>query len=330
MAESQNSITTRPTSLALAAVGKWTRTGLVLPSHLPYDEWASLGHVLSTIHGASSWWVGDWIRYGDHEYGEKYTQAVDEAGFEYQSSRDAVYVASSFQLSRRRDNLSFSHHRVVAAFPAKQADQILARAERERWSTRDLRAYLRELRHAARTIDREWPTGRYGVILCDPPWQPDVGLLDPTRVIENQYPTMTVEQLCDLGETVKGLSASDCVLLMWVVTPKVREAMQVMDAWGFTHKSGAVWVKDTIGMGYWFRSRHELLFLGTTGKPATPLEDTRADSVMQAPRRGHSQKPDEQYALIEAMFPGVPKIELFARPCSARPTAWATWGNEAV
>jgi len=330
MAESQNSITTRPTSLALAAVGKWTRSGLILPKNLPFDEWSAIGETIQVAAESVMWWVGDWVNYGERAYGEKYTQAINETGCGSQTLMNAAWVSDRFEISRRREILTFSHHADVAALPPKQADQILDLAEAKNWSTRDLRAHLRELRHAARTIDREWPTGRYGVILCDPPWQPDVGLLDPTRVIENQYPTMTVEQLCDLGETVKGLSASDCVLLMWVVTPKVREAMQVMDAWGFTHKSGAVWVKDTIGMGYWFRSRHELLFLGTTGKPATPLEDTRADSVMQAPRRGHSQKPDEQYALIEAMFPGVPKIELFARPCSARPTAWATWGNEAV
>jgi N6-adenosine-specific RNA methylase IME4 len=45
-----------------------------------------------------------------------------------------------------------------------------------------------------------------------------------------------------------------------------------------------------------------------------------------SPRREHSRKPDEGYEIIEAMYPELPKIELFAR--SAR-KGWAMWGNEA-
>jgi N6-adenosine-specific RNA methylase IME4 len=39
-----------------------------------------------------------------------------------------------------------------------------------------------------------------------------------------------------------------------------------------------------------------------------------------------SRKPDEAYELIEAMYPELPKIELFAR--SAR-KGWTVWGNQA-
>src|SRR5262249_20091264 len=59
----------------------------------------------------------------------------------------------------------------------------------------------------------------------------------------------------------------------------------------------------------------------------TPPENTRPPSVLYAPRRGHSRKPDEAYALIERMYPDLPKIELFARG-EIRP-GWTVWGNEA-
>jgi N6-adenosine-specific RNA methylase IME4 len=48
--------------------------------------------------------------------------------------------------------------------------------------------------------------------------------------------------------------------------------------------------------------------------------------VIQAPRREHSRKPDELYAIIERAYPELPKIELFAR--HARP-GWTAWGDEA-
>ena len=40
-----------------------------------------------------------------------------------------------------------------------------------------------------------------------------------------------------------------------------------------------------------------------------------------------SGKPDEAYALIERMYPELPKIKLFARG-EVRP-GWTVWGNEA-
>jgi N6-adenosine-specific RNA methylase IME4 len=46
--------------------------------------------------------------------------------------------------------------------------------------------------------------------------------------------------------------------------------------------------------------------------------------VIEAPRRKHSQKPDEVYEQIERMFEG-PYIELFARQ---RRDGWEAWGNE--
>jgi len=46
-----------------------------------------------------------------------------------------------------------------------------------------------------------------------------------------------------------------------------------------------------------------------------------------APRpSGHSRKPDQQYDIAEAMVPGGPYLELFARG-DIRP-GWNAWGDE--
>jgi N6-adenosine-specific RNA methylase IME4 len=170
-----------------------------------------------------------------------------------------------------------------------------------------------------------WPSGKYGVILGDPPWKPDAGVLDPSRRIENQYPTLALPQLIALRPRIDELALEDCVLLLWTTTQKLADAVTLINAWGFDVKSGAVWVKDRVGMGYWFRGRHELLILATRGKPRTPLEAHRPDSVIAAPRRGHSEKPSAVYELVEQMFPQVPKVEIFAR---ATRSGWALGTNE--
>jgi N6-adenosine-specific RNA methylase IME4 len=116
------------------------------------------------------------------------------------------------------------------------------------------------------------------------------------------------------------------VLFLWTTSPHLHEAFEVLGAWGFEYVSNVAWLKDKIGLGYWVRNQHELLLIARRGDMPTPPPANRPSSVINAPRREHSRKPDEAYALIERMYPTLPKIELFAR--SAR-EGWAAWGNEA-
>lgn len=169
----------------------------------------------------------------------------------------------------------------------------------------------------------ELPSGKYSVIYADPPWQYDFSLTD-NRKIENQYPTMAVDDICSLP--IADIENEDCVLLMWATSPKLVEAMQVIKAWGFTYKTCAVWVKDKIGMGYYFRQQHELLLVATKGNPPIPEPESRVSSIIQAPRLEHSAKPEVVYSIIDAMYPNIQKVELFAR--SNGRVGWMAWGNQ--
>jgi len=114
-------------------------------------------------------------------------------------------------------------------------------------------------------------------------------------------------------------------LFLWTPSSHLPEALQVMSAWYFEYAASAVWVKDKIGMGHWVRNRHELLLIGARGEMPHPAPGARPDSVIEAPRREHSRKPDAAYEFIEQMYPELSKIELFAR---VRRDGWDAWGNE--
>ena len=114
-------------------------------------------------------------------------------------------------------------------------------------------------------------------------------------------------------------------MFLWASSPKLREALQVMEAWGFQYVTNAVWVKDKIGMGYYFRQEHELLLVGRKGQPPLSMPETRVSSVFKAPRTHHSAKPEAVHLALEAMYPKLPKLELFARQPRE---GWAVWGNE--
>ena len=164
------------------------------------------------------------------------------------------------------------------------------------------------------------PEGTFDVILADPPWQYDFSETD-SREIENQYPTMTVEEIAALEVP----AAPNAVLYLWATAPKLREALQVVEGWGFTYVTNLVWVKDKIGMGYWARGRHELLLVATRGKPGVPEPADRPDSVIEAPRGLHSEKPPLVHDLIETAMPDRAYLELFAR---TEREGWTAWGNE--
>lgn len=117
----------------------FSRTGLEIDRGLKFDQWQRIGGVLRGIEGSIQFWIGDWIRYGEHEYGEKYSQAVEATNLDYQTLQDAVYVAQNVPISLRNENLSFSHHRAVASLPQTSQKKWLDRAEREELSYRELR-----------------------------------------------------------------------------------------------------------------------------------------------------------------------------------------------
>jgi N6-adenosine-specific RNA methylase IME4 len=118
------------------------------------------------------------------------------------------------------------------------------------------------------------------------------------------------------------------VLFLWAVNCLLPEALEVIDAWGFSYKSNLVWVKPSLGLGNWTRNRHELLLFATRGQISFPDPDERPDSVLEAARGRHSQKPDRFYTLIETAYPQLSKLELFARG-NGRP-GWHSWGNQAT
>ena len=163
---------------------------------------------------------------------------------------------------------------------------------------------------------------RYPVLYADPPWRYE-HVESESRAIENQYPTMTLDDICALR--VHDLATPDAILFLWATSPKLAESMRVIEAWGFTYRTCAVWDKQKIGMGYYFRQQHELLLIATRGEIPPPSPEFRPPSVYAEPKSSHSKKPQWFAETIESMYSELPKIELF---CRSPRKGWAVWGNQ--
>lgn len=221
--------------------------------------------------------------------------------------------------------------RKLAAVPEKKFERMVGdwrervSAETERVTTNLLREGEREVKRGAR-VAPALPEGKFRLLYADPPWRYEHVPETESRAIENVYPTMALDEICALPVP----AADDAVLFLWATSPKLAEAIRVLEAWGFTYRTCAVWDKGVIGMGYYFRQQHELLLVAARGSLPVPEPSARVSSVIHAPRGAHSEKPSLVLDLLESMYPTFTerdRLELFNR--MSRP-GWTQWGNEAA
>lgn len=164
---------------------------------------------------------------------------------------------------------------------------------------------------------------KYRVILADPPWSYRDKCAAGKRGVSFKYPCMSLAEICRLGPQVTALSDEQAWCFMWAPTTHANEAQMVLSAWGFRvlRQRAFTWVKTTKsgalawGMGTLTRSNPEDVWCGMRGHPRRA--SAAVHSVILAPRREHSRKPDEIYERIEALCGDVPRVELFSR--CARP-----------
>lgn len=198
---------------------------------------------------------------------------------------------------------------------------------------------------------------KYSLIYADPAWSYDN---KGTRAkADNHYPTMTLRDLKRLP--VWDLAADDCVLAMWWVGPMPREAIELVEAWGFKVKNMKLftWAKlnqcadanfeaelakirkgrrgvhyrdimrilneqTRMGLGNYSRANSEDVLVAVRGRGLERLAGN-VKQMVYAPIGAHSAKPAEVRERLHQLYGDVPRIELFSR--GDDPT-WHHWGNE--
>lgn len=180
------------------------------------------------------------------------------------------------------------------------------------------------------------PLFSYDLVMCDPPWCWETySAKGQEKSPEAQYGTMTFEEIEALR--VGDLLAPGGVMLLWGTWPLIERQAATMRRWGIEPKTGGAWAKRTEsgklrwGTGYLLRSVCEPFLIGTLPKAGVRgaslpnMIETLEDAVLDGVAREHSRKPDEMYALLEALSPHARRADVFSR--QVRP-GWDAWGNE--
>lgn len=166
------------------------------------------------------------------------------------------------------------------------------------------------------------PTEKYRIIYADPPWKYGNTMPDYMGVQDDHYPLMSLDEICALP--IKNIAEDNAVLFLWVTSPILEESFQVVKAWGFEYKSTFIWDKVKHVMGHYNSVRHEILLVCVRGS-CQPDVHKLFDSVVSEERTEHSVKPSIFREIIDTIYPGGKRIELFARKPA---DGWEVWGNE--
>lgn len=134
-----------------------SHTSLQLELDIKYETWESLGVALAGYHEQMNaetsriqFLLGDWWRHGERVFGEQAAQAIDPHNRALQTVRNYAWVCDAIEPDRRRDDVDFSHHVVVAKLPPTEQSAWLEKCAEHGYSVAQLK---RELK----TIDGDVP-----------------------------------------------------------------------------------------------------------------------------------------------------------------------------
>ncbi len=172
----------------------------------------------------------------------------------------------------------------------------------------------------------------YEVIYADPPWEYKDKRNKHPRLCGGalvHYKTMPLKEIKALP--ISNISSKNSMLFLWATFPNLREALEVIEAWGFKYKTlGFSWIKTNkrngkpfFGIGHYTKSNCEVCLIGIKGKPK--IMSNYVSSVVISPREEHSKKPDIIRERIVELCGNVSRIELFARK---NIDGWDAWGLE--
>ncbi len=249
--------------------------------------------------------------------GNQYT--AESASVRNQTEAEPPTVAAPKAVGISRD--TYQKAKVVAA---KAPEPVKAKLRAgETTINKEYKAITQRERHEQQVAAVEsWtgPSGKYRVIVADPPWAYESRVADPTHRAANPYPSMSAQDIAAMP--VADHALDDCLLWLWTTNAFMVQAHDIAKAWGFEVRTILTWAKDRMGTGDWLRGQTEHCLLAVKGKPVVTL--TNQTTLLHGPLREHSRKPDEFYALVERLCPGT-KLELFSR--TKRP-GWTCAGAE--
>ena len=171
---------------------------------------------------------------------------------------------------------------------------------------------------------------QHHTLYADPPWN-ETGGGKIKRGADRHYGLMKTRDITAYLEDsgIAQTIAPDAHLYLWATNNFLKDALSVMERWGFRYVTTITWMKEgNIGLGQYFRGTTEHCLFGVRGRlPYRMSPDGKRQqgrTGFSAPKGEHSAKPAAMRQMIERVsYP--PYLELFARQ---KVQGWVSIGKE--
>jgi hypothetical protein len=104
-----------------------------------FETWSTITAMVGRVARSTQWWVGDALLSGEKRFGEVASQYSDITGYEKKTLMNFVWVCRAVDPARRRADLTFGHHALVAGQASSIQDYWLRAAAENGWSIEALR-----------------------------------------------------------------------------------------------------------------------------------------------------------------------------------------------
>lgn len=210
----------------------------------------------------------------------------------------------------------------IALIPEERFEYYIVNATRRTQAALLIEA-AREIKPKPTRVLIDYPEGKYGCIVLDPPW--------PIRKIEREvapdqglyldYPTLSLEEIADIP--IPELAFEEgCHVYLWVTQKYLPYGLVLFEKWGVKYQCLLTWVKPGGFAPFsWMYNTEHVLF-GRIG--TLPLLQNGIKLSFNESTREHSRKPDIFYDIVKQASPS-PRLELFARQ---EREGFDVWGNE--
>jgi hypothetical protein len=129
----------RPTHL----LDELTANGGLTDPNVTYDQLEAVGVMLADIRKKVQFAMGDWLLVVEARFPEQFSQATELLELSEKGLQEYIRVAEKVPRSVRRKELSWSHHRAVAALEPPEQQEWLEKAVTLGLSHHELRQQLK-------------------------------------------------------------------------------------------------------------------------------------------------------------------------------------------
>jgi hypothetical protein len=133
----------RPIERTRFGAFKITPKGLEISEGAQEKDWREAGEFIFQVESGIQWLIGDWLAYGDEVKWGNTDEIAANLGKEPQTLYNYTTVAKAIEFSRRRENVSFSHHGEVMGLTSEEQEYALSYVARNRMSQKDFRKWIK-------------------------------------------------------------------------------------------------------------------------------------------------------------------------------------------